>query len=322
MKRALAALLLATFIACGRTDPLTFEPLRPVADRPPADAGPDASVDGGHDGGARDAGPADAGADAGRDGGIDGGFDGGRDAGPDGGVDAGSEPGLAADDLVYLHDNAALFTWAPGTNVVSRVGTVSCIRPTDLAIDRLGRAFMVSGSTLYRLNLQTGVCTPFATLPEPLVTLQFLPAGVVDALEEGLVGYGQQTYWQFELSNGMALALGTSSLGMGLVPSGDLTALDDGGAFLSVRGGTCNDCLVRVDPQTGAVVERLGPIGASRVWGLATFDDTLYGFTASGGVLRLRVGDGGVQSQQVATSNVSFWGAAARPGARSRRDGG
>lgn len=335
MKAAPAAALLALVIACGRTDPLSFDP--PPPSRPVSDAGADAGAAGGQDAGLHDAGTdagtdggndagrdggVDAGADAGVDAGADAGVDAGADAGADGGADSGVEPGLAADDLIYLHSDTTLFTWTPSTNVVSRVGPVSCRRPTDLAIDRAGRAFMVSGTTLYRLNLQTGVCTQFATLPEGLVTLQFLPAGVVDALQEGLVGYGQQTYWQFELSNGMALALGTSSLGMGLTPSGDLTALDDGGAFLSVRGGTCNDCLVRVDPQTGAVVERLGPIGAIRVWGLATFDDTLFGFTSAGGVLRLRVLDGGVQSQVVASTNFSFWGAAARPGARSRRDGG
>lgn len=310
--RLFTAATLVSVIACGRTEPITFEPPRPVpldAGRV-ADAGPDAGVDAGLDGGARDAG-------------ADGGSDAGRDAGVDAGVDAGREPGLAADDLIYLHDDTTLFIYTPATNVVSRVGPVSCVRPTDLAIDRSGRAFMVAGSTLYRLNLQTGVCTQFATLPEPLVTLQFLPAGVVDALEEGLVGYGQQTYWQFEVRNGMALALGSSALGMGLSPSGDLTALADGGAYLTVRGGTCRDCLVRIDPQTGAVLERLGPIGANAVWGLATFDDTLFGFTSAGAVLRLTVLDGGVRSQQLLSlPGSSFWGAAARPGAGTRRDGG
>jgi hypothetical protein len=308
-RACLAALALA--VACGRTDPVSFDPPRPVALDAGNDAGRDAGPDAGRDAGARDAGPDGGGRDA------------GLDAGADAGRDAGVEPGLAADDLVYLHDDTSLFVYTPATNSVRRVGPVSCVRPTDLAIDRAGRAFMVAGATLYRLDLQTGVCAQFATLPEPLLTLQFLPAGIVDALDEGLVGYGQRAYWQFEVRNGMALELGSGALGMGLEPSGDLSALNDGGAFLTVRGGGCRDCLVRIDPQTGAVVERLGAIGANGVWGLATFDDTLYGFTSAGAVLRLDVVDGGVSSRQLlAQPGVAFWGAAARPGARSRRDGG
>ncbi|MBM4783712.1 MAG: hypothetical protein GQE15_39085 [Archangiaceae bacterium] len=334
MPRCLVPLIL--LVACGRTELVTYD--QPIP--PPVDAGRDAGVDAG----LRDAGLRDAGVDAGRpdagrfDAGVDAGLpDAGFDAGvrPDAGrVDAGFDagfdagPGLAADDIIYLHDSAALYGYLPRTNTFTRIATITCNRPTDLAIDQAGRAFMIAGFTLYRLNLQTGVCTPLATLPELLLTLQFLPAGVVDPTAEGLVGYGPMSYWEFEPATGMAMALGSSDLGFNQIPSGDLTALEDGGAFLTVKdanGGTvCSDCLVRINPQTGAVVERYGPIGVTSVWGLATFDNKLYGFTNQGEAVILDLlGDGGVAARQLGTSpGRAFWGAAARPGAGSARDGG
>ncbi len=322
---------LVFLVACGRTELVTYDQPTP----PPVDAGRDAGIDAGIDAGLRDAGLRDAGFDAGR---PDAGFDAGR---PDAGVDAGlrpdagridagfdAGPGLAADDIIYLHDSAALYGYLPRTNTFTRIATITCNRPTDLAIDQAGRAFMIAGFTLYRLNLNTGVCTPLATLPELLLTLQFLPAGVVDPGAEGLVGYGPNSYWEFEPATGMAMALGSSDLGFNQIPSGDLTALEDGGAFLTVKdanGGTvCADCLVRINPQTGAVVERYGPIGVTSVWGLATFDNKLYGFTNQGEAVLLDLrSDGGVAARQLGTSpGRAFWGAAARPGAGSARDGG
>ncbi len=198
-----------------------------------------------------------------------------------------------------MHDIAALYGYLPRTNTFTRIATVTCNRPTDLAIDQAGRAFMIAGFTLYRLNLQTGVCTPLATLPELLLTLQFLPAGLVDPNVESLVGYGPTSYWQFDPATGTATALGSSDLGFNQIPSGDLTALEDGGAFLTVKdwnnGNVCADCLVRINPGTGSVVERYGPIGVASVWGLATFDDELYGFTNQGEAVRLELlNDGGV----------------------------
>ncbi len=73
-----------------------------------------------------------------------------------------------------------------------------------------------------------------------------------------------------------------------------------------------------------AVVERYGPIGVTSVWGLATFDDRLYGFTNQGeAVLLDLLRDGGVSARQLGTSpGRAFWGAAARPGAGSAAIGG
>jgi hypothetical protein len=307
--------------ACGRTEPVRFDP-PPV---PPVDAGllP-------RDAGPPDAGPPDAGApDAGRpDAGSDGGPGdaGAADAGRDAGFDAG--PGLARSDVVYVHEDRQLFTWDPVSGALSQVPTFACGAATDMAIDRAGRAFVVAGTGLYRLDVQSGRCTFVALLPEGLVALTFLPAGALDPVEETLVGYGELAYWEFDPVDGTSVRLGSSALSGNVVPSGDLTPLADGRTYLSVRDRAWpsdrSDELVRIDPRSGAVVENLGVIGLPEVWGLATFDDELYGFNVDGQVARLRIVDGGVQSVLVplAGPRRSFWGAAARPLAGSARDAG
>ncbi len=347
-RRPAAVILTVLAVACGRTDLVDYEVPLPV---PLVDAG--LASDAGRDAGARDAGR-DAGADAGRDAGVDGGADAGRDArvdaGFDGGFDEGSRDAGTADagrvdagvrdagvpdagevglaqDLIYVHDSTRLFSFAPATSTLSLIATLSCQGALDLAIDRLGRGYVVAGTDLFRVNLQTGACARVATLPEPLVALSFLPAGLLGT-EESLVGYGQMAYWEFDPFDGAAVMLGSSGLFGGLVPSGDLSPFDDGGTWLTVRDPAAPtnapDQLVRINPETGAVIQSFGPMGVSEAWGLATWGGTLFAFTAEGQGVRLTFVDGGVQPAllSLGAGMRSFWGAAARPGAGTRADAG
>lgn len=341
-RRSAAVAVTVLAIACGRTDLVDYEPL-PV---PSVDAG--LASDAGRDAGARDAGR-DAGLDGGRDAGADAGRDAGFDAGVDAGVDAGArdagppdagrvdagprdagvpdagEVGLAQ-DLIYVHDSNRLFSFAPSTSTLSLIATLSCPGALDLAIDRLGRGYIVAGADLFRVNLQTGACARVATLPEPLVALSFLPAGLLGT-EESLVGYGEMAYWEFDPFDGAAVMLGSSGLFGGLIPSGDLSPLDDGGTWLTVRDPaqtSALDQLVRINPETGAVIQNFGPMGVTGAWGLATWGGQLFAFTSGGQGVRLAFVDGGVQPSQLTLGPGmrSFWGAAARPGAGSRADAG
>lgn len=338
LRRSAAVVLTVAVVACGRTDLVDFDEPIPV---PRSDSG--VVLDAGRDGGARDAGR-DAGVDAGRDAGFDAGLrdaglDAGlRDAGPadagrfdagirDAGVqDAGRPEVGLAQDLIYVHDSSRLFSYAPSTSTLALIATLSCPGALDLAIDRLGRGYIVAGTDLFRVNLQTGACSRVATLPEPLVALSFLPAGLLGT-EESLVGYGQMAYWEFDPFDGAAVMLGSSGLFGGLVPSGDLSPFDDGGTWLTVRNPSLPnalDQLVRINPETGAVLQNFGPMGVSGAWGLATWDGTLFAFTSGGQGVRLTFVDGGVQPAllNLGSGMRSFWGAAARPGAGTRADAG
>lgn len=286
--------LVVVLLACGRTEPVTFVP--PVAEAP---SPPDAFI-------------RDAGTD--RDSGH-------VDAGP---IDAGSMQGIAKTDLIYVNDERYLYTFSPSTNALARIKEISCSPATDIAIDRNGVGFVISNDVLYRIDLQTGVCSEPRMVPERLVALQFLPAGVVNPTEEGLIGYGDTSYWQFDPRTGTPLRLGRSALGPSLAVSGDLTALNDGGTFLTVNGGSCADCLLAITPQTGAVERNFGAMGIRSVWGMATWDDRIFGFTSEGGAFQIDfTPGGGVSSRLISSfSPLSFWGAAARPRAGPLRDGG
>ncbi len=216
LRRSAAIVVTVAVVACGRTDLVDFDEPIPV---PRSDSG--LVLDAGRDAGARDGGRdagVDAGSDAGRDAGLDAGVDGGldaglRDAGPadagrldagirDAGVpDAGRPEVGLAQDLIYVHTGRTQFAYAPSTNALSLIATLSCGGALDLAIDRQGRGFIVAGSDLFRVNLQTGACSRIATLPEPLVALSFLPAGLLGT-GESLVGYGGTRYWEFDPNDG------------------------------------------------------------------------------------------------------------------------
>lgn len=239
-------------------------------------------------------------------------------------VDAG--PTIASFDVIYVQTSERLYTYAPPTGALVDVAGFTCRSVTDMAIDRQGRAFVVNFAGLYRLDVSTGACLRIADVPEPLVALTFLPAGLLDPTSEVLVGYGQLAYWKFDPVDGSSTRLGSSTLMRGLEVSGDLTSLSDGGTFLSVRQGMAgtalNDLLVRIDPRTGQILEEFAQLPANSVWGLATWDDEIFGFSARGQGLRLSPATGSRPTLLQFPAGFAFWGAAARPGAGPGRDAG
>jgi hypothetical protein len=77
-----------------------------------------------------------------------------------------------------------------------------------------------------------------------------------------------------------------------------------------VKGNNCSDCLVEVNPTTGALVKQLGPIGVySHVWGLAFWGGTAYGFTSGG--LMFSLDPVTMKTTPIFYSGdaVGFWGA-------------
>ncbi len=48
-----------------------------------------------------------------------------------------------------------------------------------------------------------------------------------------------------------------------------------------------SDCLVEVNPKTGALVTNYGPLGYPEVYGLAFWAGTVYGFDAAGGLFQV-----------------------------------
>lgn len=82
------------------------------------------------------------------------------------------------------------------------------------------------------------------------------------------------------------------------------------GTYASVdKAGQASDYIIAVDPTTGAFVSEVGPVtGYSSLYGLAGWSGAVYGFDATGAVLRIDLQTG--QPTLVASTTNSWWGAA------------
>ena len=81
------------------------------------------------------------------------------------------------------------------------------------------------------------------------------------------------------------------------------------------KSGGCksSDCLVEVNPKTGALIRKLGSLGHSDVFGLAFWAGKAYGFDLEGKLFEVDLANGNVQTKPIgipkAPSGLSFWGA-------------
>jgi hypothetical protein len=189
---------------------------------------------------------------------------------------------------VFGHSSKTLYRLDPLTKAVTVVGDFDgCVAGvTDIALDKdsvlYGTTFTggsppVSG--LVRIDRTTARCTVIAKGAYPN-SLSFVPAGTLDPTSEVLVGYQGSTYVRIDTRTGAITPVG--SLGGGYQSSGDIVSVIGGKTFLTVNGNECGDCLVEVDPATGALVKNWGAVNYPSVWGLAFWGGTVYGFSNQG----------------------------------------
>jgi hypothetical protein len=132
------------------------------------------------------------------------------------------------------------------------------------------------------------------------------------------VGYNDGSYVRIDPQSGAVTELG--QLGNNLRSSGDIVSVKGGKTFLTVKDvgfkGACtqSDCLVEVDPKTGAALTNLGSVGHKNVFGLAFWAGKIYGFSDSGVLFEVTVGaQGGISTVVIpipqGPSDLEFWGA-------------
>jgi hypothetical protein len=208
--------------------------------------------------------------------------------------DAGQPPVLKAE--VYAHSPDTLYRLDPITKVMTTVGPLAgCSTVIDIALDKNGVMFGTGFDELYLIDKSTAVCTLIANGSFPN-SLSFVPAGTVDPMSEALVGYVGADYVRINPAGGGVTTIG--SLGnSGYASSGDLVSLIGGASYLTVNGNGCNDCLVEVNPKTGAMINMIGALNHSSVYGLAYWAGTAYGFDGSGTLFQIDV-------QTAATMNI------------------
>lgn len=244
-------------------------------------------------------------------------------AGASGGFNSVGGSGGGSPELfeVYGHGPNDLFRLDPtNNNLVTLVGSFeNCASGIiDIAIDKDNNILGVSTTALWSINRDSGACTKIADGSFPN-SLSFVPEGTLDANKEALVGYEVANYVRIDPASGNKQIVTTGALTGGLESSGDIVSVDggaDGNAtYLTVRGPGCADidCLVEIDPITGAVLQNFGSVGFDDVFGLAYWGGSAYGFAREGDVFEITFNGSVVSSQAITIPNppsdLEFWGA-------------
>jgi hypothetical protein len=166
------------------------------------------------------------------------------------------------------------------TKQVTTIGTMKCGGSViDIAINKEGQLYGTTFSSLVTIDKTTAACKVIKDGSYPN-SLSFVPAGTVFPDKEALVGYFGASYVVIDPVTGEVTTKG--NLGGGYSSSGDIVSVIGGGTYLTVKGNGCGDCIVQVDPSTGALVQNLGSVGYGAVYGLAFWAGELYGFTSLG----------------------------------------
>jgi hypothetical protein len=99
----------------------------------------------------------------------------------------------------------------------------------------------------------------------------------------------------------------------GLESSGDIVSVINGPTYLTVYGPGCADCLVEVNPKTGAITKNWGLLAHSDVYGIAFWAGAVYAFDAAGGLFELTFAGGKLGTKEIPipnkTAGLEFFGA-------------
>jgi hypothetical protein len=216
---------------------------------------------------------------------------------------------------VYGQSSSTLYKLDPTTKQVTVIGPFDGCgsEVIDIAIDKDSKIIGATWDGLYAIDKTNAKCTLIASGSYPN-SLSFVPQGTLDPNVEALVGYQGGTYVRIDPVSGSIKTIG--NLGGGLSSSGDIVSVKGGGTYLTVTGTGCfdADCLVEVNPATGALVKNWGPVGYfSQIFGIAFWAGTVYGFCNDGLLVEITFDQGKLKTALIPTPgaplDLSFWGA-------------
>ncbi len=218
--------------------------------------------------------------------------------------------------VVYGESATTLYAVDPDTKAVTVVADfVGCEGAViDLALDKDSNMYATTMGGVYTVDTTTAACTLLARGDYPN-SLSFVPAGTLDPNVEALVGYNGSTYVRIDTATGAVTNVG--SIGKGYSSSGDIVSVIGGGTYLTVTGGEAcakYNCLISVDPSSGAMITNYGSVGYTAVYGLAFWAGTVYGFDDAGQLFQVTFAPGGaLQISAIpipsAPPGLSFYGA-------------
>jgi len=215
--------------------------------------------------------------------------------------------------VIYANGQTTLYRVDPTSYAVTLVGTfgwpssVGNDAMADIAIAPDGAVIGASSSHLYRCDAATAACTKIGDLAHAVNALTYVPAGVIDAAAEVLVGTtGDGVVYRINPSSAAMTSLGHFTTGH--ASSGDLACLG-GVLYAAINAGGGNDSLARVNTSTGATTS-VGSTSRPWMWGLAAAGNTLVGFTLARDIVTIDPATGAATS--VGTGPADWYGAAGR----------
>jgi hypothetical protein len=223
-------------------------------------------------------------------------------------------PGLLCDGvtgcvkILYASTNSALYEVKLPAGTLRAINTDTKTWISDIALSDKATLYALGSLALVTLDRLTGAIltsTPMIYNDEGINSLEVAPDG---ALYTGGTG---PTIYRIDPQTGLTSPVAT--LPGTWVLSGDLAYLN-GTLYATIVNDPLGsrvkpDSLAIVDTTTGAV-KIIGDTGEPCVWGLATFESTLYGFTCSGKLVTIDTTTGKATTQ--ANVGIPFTGAASR----------
>lgn len=198
----------------------------------------------------------------------------------------------APEAVLYASTATSLYRFDPLTFDLAKVADFSCGGEgvQNLAEDGREQLYAVTTESFVRVDRATAKCTPIAKGQFPRA-LGFVPAGMLDPVEDVLVGYNGEQYVRIDVTTGKSTfvgALNPNDAGGNYDPSGDLVAIVGGKTYLTALGDpTTGDVLLEVDPATGRAKKRVGTSGRFGLVGVAAWAGTVFAFSSDGRVYRL-----------------------------------
>ena len=213
------------------------------------------------------------------------------------------------DALYFLDVPAAAFKKVADFSFDKNKGLV-----TDIALNKWGNLFAVTYGDLFQCNRENGKCVWLAKLPQEFNGLTFIPEGIIDPVQEALVGIaGQGTWYHIQFAGGKVTLKAIGDYGGAWLSSGDAFSVVGVGTYATLKKSNGGDnYLAEVDPKTGSIIKIIGKTGSAKgLFGLAWWAGVFYAVSNDGNiyVLDVKTGDA-IKVQGVSVpKGVQWWGA-------------
>jgi len=170
---------------------------------------------------------------------------------------------------------------APTVGSAEDVITDLAVSPTDDTI------YVISKTNLYTASPSDG----HVTLVGPVTACGSYAVALTFSHDGGLyAGDFKGAFCKIDPSTKPPTVTPIANLGSNMALSGDLVAVSDGNMYgtaydlsdPSNMGTQLNNVLVKIDPATGAIKQRVGPTGFPKLFGVAYALGQVFGFTHDG----------------------------------------